>query len=81
MRQERLTGNVGHVAVVRCECLGEYRKKDLEKIVGIQRRAIKLISQLRDLSYQNRLIEFNLTILEIRRVVMWGYWEYHSEGG
>ena len=81
MRQEPLTSNVGHVAVVRCECFGEYLKKDLEKIVGLQRGATKLSPQLRDLSYQSRLIEFNLTILEIRRVVMWGYWDYHSEGG
>ena len=80
MRQEPLTSNVGHVAVVRCECLGEYRK-DLEKIVGLQRGATKLSPQLRDLSYQRSLIEFNLTILEISRVVMWGYWDCHSEGG
>ena len=81
MRQERLTGKARHVALVRCECLGEYRRKDLEKIVGIQRGATKLSPQLRDFSYQSRLIEFDLTILEIRRVVIWGYWDCHSEGG
>ena len=73
MRQERLIGKAKQVAFVRCECLGEYLKKDLEKIVEIQRRATKLIPQLRDLSYQRSLIEFNLTILETRRVVMCGY--------
>ena len=33
-----------------------YRKKDIDKLERIQRRATKIIPELRDLSYENRLL-------------------------
>ena len=45
-----------------------YRKKDIDTLERIQRRATKIIPELRDLSYKERLEECGLTILETRRL-------------
>ena len=45
-----------------------YRKKDIDKLERIQRRATKMIPELRDLSYKSRLLEYGLTTLETRRL-------------
>ena len=45
-----------------------YRKKDIEKLERIQRRATKIIPELRDLSYKSRLLQCVLTTLETRRL-------------
>ena len=45
-----------------------YRKKDIDKLERIQRRATKMIPELRDLSYESRLLQCGLTILETRRL-------------
>ena len=45
-----------------------YRKKDIDKLERIQRRATKMIPELRDLSYESRLLQFGLTTLETRRL-------------
>ena len=45
-----------------------YRKKDIDKLKRIQRRATKMIPELRDLSYESRLLQFGLTTLETRRL-------------
>ena len=45
-----------------------YRKKDIDKLERIQRRATKMISELRDLSYESRLLQCGLTTLETRRL-------------
>ena len=46
-----------------------YRKKDIEKnIERIQRRATKMIPELRDLSYEERLKECGLTNMETRQL-------------
>ena len=44
-----------------------YRKKDIDTLERIQRRATKMI-KLRDLSYEERLRECVLTTLETRRL-------------
>ena len=44
------------------------RKKDLNTLEIIQRRATKIISELRDLTYEERLKECGLTTLETRRL-------------
>ena len=41
-----------------------YRKKDIDKLERIQRRATKNIPELRDLSYEGRLLQCGLTTLE-----------------
>ena len=38
-----------------------YRKKDSDKLERIQRRATKMIPELRDLSYESRLLQCGLT--------------------
>ena len=38
-----------------------YRKKDIYKLERIQRRATKMIPELRDLSYESRLLQCGLT--------------------
>ena len=45
---------------------GPYRKKDIDTLEGIQRRATNIIPELRDLSCEERLKECGLTILETR---------------
>ena len=45
-----------------------YRKKDTDTLERIQRRATKMIPELRDFSYEERLKECDLTTLETRRL-------------
>ena len=45
-----------------------YRKKDIDKLERIQRRATKMIPQLIDLCYESRLLQCGLTTLETRRL-------------
>ena len=45
-----------------------YLKKDIDMLERIQRRATKMIPELRDLSYKERLKECGLTTLEIRQL-------------
>ena len=45
-----------------------YRKKDIDQLERIQRRATKMITKLRDLSYENRLLQCGLTTLNTRRL-------------
>ena len=60
-------------AIVRPHCIQAwrpYRKKDIDKLERIQRRATKMIPELRDLdlSYESRLLQCGLTTLETRRL-------------
>ena len=43
-----------------------YRKKDIDTLERIRRRATKIIRELRDLSYEERVKECGLTTLETR---------------
>ena len=45
-----------------------YHKKDIDKLERIQRRATKMIPELRDLSYESSLLQCGLTTLETRRL-------------
>ena len=45
-----------------------YRKKDIDTLERIQRRATKMFPELRDLSYEERRKECGLTTLETRRL-------------
>ena len=45
-----------------------YHKRDIDTLERIQRRATKMIPELRDLSYEERLKECGLTTLETRRL-------------
>ena len=45
-----------------------YYKKDIDKLERMQRRATKMIPELRDLSYESRLLQCGLTTLETRRL-------------
>ena len=47
--------------------LGPYHKKDIDMLECMQRRATKMIPELRDLSYEEGLKECDLTTLETRR--------------
>ena len=44
-----------------------HQKGDIEKVEKVQRRATKMIKEIRHLSYQERLKECNLMTLEMRR--------------
>ena len=45
-----------------------YHKKDIDMLERIQRRATKMIPELRDLSYESRLLQCGLTTLETRKL-------------
>ena len=45
-----------------------YHKKDIVKLERVQRRATKMFPELRDLSYESRLLQCGLTTLETRRL-------------
>ena len=45
-----------------------YHKKDIDKLEIIQRRATKVIPELKDLSYEGRLFERGNTIVKTRRL-------------
>ena len=45
-----------------------YGKKDIDKLERIQRRATKIIPELRDNSYESRLLHCGLTALETGRL-------------
>ena len=45
-----------------------YRKKDIDTLDRIQRKSTKIISGLRELSYEERLKECGLTTLETMRL-------------
>ena len=45
-----------------------YRKKVIDKLERIQRRATKMIPALRDLSYESRLLQCGLTTRETKRL-------------
>ena len=45
-----------------------YRKKDIDKLERIKRRATKMIPELRDFNYESRLLQCGLTILEPMRL-------------
>ena len=44
-----------------------YRKKDIDMLERVQRRATKMIPKLRNISYEMRLKECGLTTIETRR--------------
>ena len=45
-----------------------YRKKDIDKLERIKQRVIKMIPELRDVSYESRLLQCGWTTLEARRL-------------
>ena len=45
-----------------------YHKKDIDMLERVQRRATKMIQKLRNISYEMRLKECDLTTLETRRL-------------
>ena len=45
-----------------------YRKKDIDKLERIQRRATKIIPELINLSYESHLLECGLTMLKTKRL-------------
>ena len=63
-----------HKAIVRphveycIQAFRPYRRKDIDELERIQRRATKIIPELRDLSYESRLLQCGLTTLETRRL-------------
>ena len=50
------------------QALRPYRKKDIDMLERVQRRATKMIPKLRNISYEMRLKECGLTTLETRRL-------------
>ena len=51
-----------------CVIWSPYTKQDTDVLETIQRRATKMITRLRDLSYPNRLITLKLPSLTYRRI-------------
>ena len=51
-----------------------YCKMDIDKLEGVKRRATNMITELRDLGYESRLLECGVTKLETRRLT-----EYQTE--
>ena len=49
-------------------CMQAWRPQDIDKLERVQRRATKLILELRILSYEDRVQQCKLTPLETRRV-------------
>ena len=45
-----------------------YHKKDIDTLECLQSRATKIIPELKDLGYEERLTECGLTTLETRRL-------------
>ena len=45
-----------------------YRKKDIDMLEGVQRRATKMMQKFRNISYEMRLKECGLTTLETKRL-------------
>ena len=45
-----------------------YHKKDFDELERVQRRATQLISELKHLCYEKRMLECRLTTLETRRL-------------
>ena len=45
-----------------------YRKKDIDMLEGVQRRATKMIQKLRNISYEMRQKECGLTTIKARRL-------------
>ena len=45
-----------------------YRKNDIDMVERVQRRATKMIPKLRNISYEMRIKECDLLILETRRL-------------
>jgi len=45
-----------------------YKKKDIETIEKVQKRATKLVISVRKSTYKDRLIELNLHTLKYRRI-------------
>ena len=45
-----------------------YKQRDIKLLEGVQRRATKLVPELRNLSYEDRLYELGLTPLKERRI-------------
>ena len=45
-----------------------YRKKGIDNLERIKRRATKMIPELRDLSYESRLLQSGLIALETRKL-------------
>ena len=43
-------------------------KKDIELIEGVQRMTTKLVKELKNLSYEERIVKLNSTTLEERRL-------------
>ena len=67
-RHERTTSIVRPHLEYCIQAWRPYRKKDIDKLERIQRRATKMIPELRDLSYESRLLQCGLTTLETRRL-------------
>ena len=56
------------VVPINASYISLYRKKDIGTLERIQRKATKMIPELRDISYEERLKECGLTTLETRRL-------------
>ena len=56
------------IGLIRRNITYKYRKKDIEKLERIKRRSAKMSPELRELSYESRLLQCGLTTLETRRL-------------